>query len=87
MEFLISRHVRDHGRYYIQGRSTSCKKKALSPVVSKFRGFIVTILNQSSTKFQPGNFNRSYTTALTIREIMAAYRWRLCGVFANFLSF
>ena len=57
------------------------KKRELYPVVSKFGGLIVTILSQSATKFQPGNFNNENN------EIMAAYRRRLCVVCFCELSF
>ena len=50
-------------------------------VVSKFGGFIVNMFSQSSTQFQRGNFNSSYTTALTVLEGQPS-----SGVFAKFLS-
>ena len=58
------------------------KKIALHPVVSKFGGLIVNMFSQSSTQFQRGNFNRSYTTALTVLEGQPS-----SGVFAKFSHF
>ena len=57
------------------------KKIGLHPVVSKFGGLIVNMFSQSSTQFQRGNLNRSYTTSLTVLEGQPS-----SGVFAKFLS-
>ena len=37
--------------------------------ISMWKDFRANVNNHLPTKFQPGNFNRAYTTALTFREL------------------
>lgn len=69
--------------HFSLGTCVGCspEKIGLHPVVSKFGGFIVNMFSQSSTQFQRGNFNSSYTTALTVLEGQPS-----SGVFVKFLS-